>query len=231
MWVYQSLGDRPDPDEVCARAKGHHHKWVTAEAVSGPNVLGHQWLRAMRKAATRHGLRLGVHGFVGNHGGPRPDAEARAFAKAIDVATADFAIVNAEIHYEQSPHADSKAFVKRYRRLKPDFTSYFSSFGRPELHPGLDWKAWADGDFRGMPQAYENLNDAKLRPSQCVTDYARFFKRADIRPTLGCFSENGHGHLPLARLLQSVEEVDGLAFNVFRHGTVTSAELNALERT
>jgi hypothetical protein len=79
-----------------------------------------------------------------------------------------------------------------------------------------------------MPQAYENLNDDALRPTQCVADYARFFDRDGLRPTLGCFSENGHGHLPIARLVESVEEVPGLKFNVFRHGTVTSAELNAL---
>src|SRR5215216_7350018 len=133
MWVYQTLGARPDPELVTARAKHHHMNWVTAEAVSSDAVLDHDWLRAMRKAATKRGLRLGVHGFVGNHGGPKPKTEAQAFAKAIDVAGADFAIVNAEIQYERSPHPDSKAFVKRYRVLKPGFKTYFSSFGRPKF--------------------------------------------------------------------------------------------------
>jgi hypothetical protein len=202
--------------------------WITAEAVSGDQVLDHEWLKAMRKAATQRGLRLGVHGFIGNHGGPKPRAEAQAFARAIDVADADFAIVNAEIEYEESSAPDSKAFVKRYRQLMPGLKSYFSSFGRPSKHPDLNWQAWADGDFDGMPQAYENLNDDALRPKQCVADYARFFDRDGLRPTLGCFSENGHGHLPIARLVESVKEVPGLRFNVFRHGTVTSAELKAL---
>jgi len=59
-----------------------------------------------------------------------------------------------------------------------------------------------------MPQAYENLNAEHLKPAQCVKDWTRFFARRDLRPTLGCFSENGHGHLPITRLLESIEEVD-----------------------
>jgi len=228
MWVYQTLGARPDPEVVTARAKQHHMTWVTAEAVSSDDVLNHNWLRAMRKATSKRGLRLGVHGFVGNHGGPKPKAEAQAFAKAIDVADADFAIVNAEIHYERSPNPDSKTFVKRYRELKPGFKTYFSSFGRPKFHPDLDWQAWADGDFLGMPQAYENLNRDLLSPKQCIADYARFFERDQLRPTLGCFTEHGQPRLPIERLLESIEEVNGLAFNVFRQGTVTKQELKAL---
>jgi hypothetical protein len=97
------------------------------------------------------------------------------------------------------------------------------------LHHGLDWSEWAKGDFRGMPQAYENLNARLLEPSQCVEDYARFFPRDTMRVTLGCFAESGHGrHLPATRLVASVREVPELTFNVFRHGTVTNAELDAL---
>ena len=149
-------------------------------------------------------------------------------AKAIDVADADFAIVNAEIQYELSENQDSKDFVREYRRLKPEFRSYFSSFGRPEFHPSLNWKAWADGGFAGMPQAYENLNAELLQPAQCVKDWDRFFPRRTLRPTLGCFSEQGHPHLPIPRLVQSVRDVPQLRFNVFRHGTVSNAELEAL---
>lgn len=169
---------------------------------------------------------LGVHGYVGRPQ-PKPVAEAKAMAKAIDVAAADFAIVDAEIEYERST-ASSRRFVDAYRHLKPDFPSYFSSFGRPKFHPSLDWAAWASGAFRGMPQAYENLNQEALKPVQCVEDWARFFKRKDLRPTLGCFAEAGHPHLPIHRLVQSVRDVPNLEFNIFRHRTVTAAELQAL---
>lgn len=79
-----------------------------------------------------------------------------------------------------------------------------------------------------MPQAYENLNAEQLKPTQCVDDWARFFARRDMQLTIGCFSERGRPHLPIPRLVQSVREVPGLRFNVFRHGTVTTAELAAL---
>ena len=227
LWVYQTLGRRPKPDTVAALAKRHGLKWLTAQAIEGDDVLGRDWLRNMRRATRERGLRLGVHGFIGRPS-PRPVAEARAMVTAIDVADADFAIVNAEIQYEQSTRPDSKDFVSEYRRLKPTFRSYFSSFGRPEFHSSLNWEAWAEAEFRGMPQAYENLNAELLKPKQCVNDWKRFFPRRSLRPTLGCFAEAGHGHVPISRLTQSVIDVPNLTFNIFRHGTVTKAELEAL---
>ncbi len=226
LWVYQTIGQRPDPEVVAEQAKRHGLTWLSAQAIEGATVLDREWLRGMRRATRARGLRLAVHGFVGRPH-PRPAEEAAAMAKAIDVAEADFAIVNAEIQYEQSRPA-SRQFVDEYRRLKPALISYLSSFGRPTLHASLDWAAWASAGFRGMPQAYENLNAEKLKPTQCVNDWARFFRRQDLRPTLGCFAEHGHPHLPIPRLVQSVQEVAGLRFNIYRHGTVTPAELEAL---
>lgn len=229
LWVYQTLGELPDPEAVARRAKRHGIVWLSAQATEGDEVLDRDWLRAMRRATEKRGMRLGVHGFVGRPS-PKPRAEAKAMAKAIDVADATFAIVNAEIQYEQSPNPDSKEFVREYRRLKPDFPSFFSSFGRPKFHAGLDWEAWAKGGFGGMPQAYENLNATHLKPAQCVDDWARFFERRDLRPTLGCFAEGGHPHLSTTRLVKSVNDVPRLRFNIFRHGTVTGDELKALSK-
>jgi hypothetical protein len=227
LWVYQTIGRRPNPETVAKRAQSHGLKWLTAQATEGDDVLDPDWLRGMRRATSARDIRLAVHGFIGRPR-PRPVVEAKAMAKAIDLAGADFAIVNAEIQYEQSPGPDSQRFVDAYRRLKPEFRTFFSSFGRPKFHSSLDWGAWAEGEFRGMPQAYENLNPELLKPTQCVEDWARFFERRRLRPTLGCFSEHGHSHLPIPRLVQSVRDVRGLRFNIFRHGTVTTAELEAL---
>jgi hypothetical protein len=227
LWVYQTIGQRPDPEVVAARAQQHGFRWLTAQATEGERVLDQEWLRGMRRATRVRNMRLAVHGFVGRPH-PKPVAEARAMAKAIDVAEADFAIVNAEIQYENAVGAVSAQFVDAYRDLKPSMLTFFSSFGRPKFHASLDWSAWAAGEFRGMPQAYENLNAQHLKPAQCVDDWARFFERAQLRPTLGCFAEHGKPHLPVARLVQSVRDVPALSFNVFRHGTATTAELTAL---
>jgi hypothetical protein len=228
LWVYQTLDQGPpDPEAVSRVAQRHGLRWVTAQMISKGQLLDLDWIRGMRRATSAHGLGLGVHGYVGNPE-PRPAAEAELMARAIDLADADFAIVNAEIEYERSDAPDSKTFVRAYRRLKPEFRSYFSSFGRPDFHSSLDWDAWAKGLFRGMPQAYENLNARELKPTQCVTDWGRFFDRDTLRPTLGCFSEAGHPHLPVTRLVQSVRDVPALRFNIYRHGTVTVAELEAL---
>lgn len=227
LWVYQTLGRRPDPQMVAKKARQHGIRWLTVQAIEGETVLDREWLRGMRRATRARDMRLAVHGFVGRPR-PKPVAEAKAFAKAIDLSGADFAIVNAEIQYERATGPVSKKFVDAYRDLRPDFPTYFSSFGRPQFHPSLNWEAWARGGFLGMPQAYENLNAEQLKPAQCVKDWARFFERKDLRPTLGCFSERGHSHLPVPRLVQSVRDVPGPRFNVFRHGTVTTAELAAL---
>ncbi len=227
LWVYQTLGQRPDPEAAARRAQQHGIKWLTAQAIEGETVLDRDWLRGMRRATREHNMRLAVHGFIGRPQ-PRPIAEAKAMAKAIDIAEADFAIVDAEIQYEHATGPVSQQFVDAYRGLKPGFPTYFSSFGRPKFHSSLNWAAWASGEFRGMPQAYENLNAEHLKPSQCVDDWARFFEREQIRPTLGCFAEHGEPHLPIPRLVQSVRDVPGLRFNVFHHGTVTTAELAAL---
>jgi hypothetical protein len=230
LWVYQSpdvVSAPPDPETVVARAAQFGLRWLTVQAYAGTRLLDADWLAAMRHATAAHGIRLGVHGYIGRPH-PQPEAEAEAVSAAIEHARADFAIVDAEDEYEGAPAGTSKRFVRAYRALRRSFRSYFSSFGRPSLHAGLDWEAWADGGFAGMPQAYENLNSAQLRPSACVDDWARTFPRADMRPTLGCFSEHGHDHLPTIRLTASVREVPDLRFNVYRHGTVTDAELAAL---
>jgi hypothetical protein len=230
LWVYQTLtAAPPDPDTVAARAKRHGLRWLSAQAVARQAALDPDWIREMRRATRERDMRLGVHGYIGKPS-PRPDAEAELMAEGIEIAEADFAIVNAEIEYERSVNPDSRAFIRAYRRLQPDFPTYFSSFGRPRFHAGLDWAAWGEA-FRGMPQAYENLNARELKPTQCVADWARFFDRKELRPTLGCFAEAGQGHLPVARLVASVAEVPGLSFNIFRHGTVRDPELRALAQT
>lgn len=50
LWVYQTLGRRPNPDTVAALAKRRGLKWLTAQAIEGDDVLDHDWLRKMRRA-------------------------------------------------------------------------------------------------------------------------------------------------------------------------------------
>src|SRR5215217_8599515 len=135
LWVYQSLGEPPDPDVVAGRAARHGMRWITAEALVDGELSRPHWLRAMRRATRERGLQLAVHGFVGRPR-PAPAADAKAMSRAIEVAGADFAIVNAEIEYEEAPGPVSKQFVSAYRELRTRFRTYLSSFGRPKFHPG-----------------------------------------------------------------------------------------------
>src|SRR3954465_7386571 len=113
LWVYQSLGAPPSPDSVAAQAAEHAMRWVTAEAVVKGEVSRPDWLREMRRATRERGLRLGIHGYAGRPR-PAPHDEARAFSEAIDVADADFAIVNAEKEYRDAPGPVSRRFTETY---------------------------------------------------------------------------------------------------------------------
>jgi hypothetical protein len=232
LWVYQLL-DRPDPGDVVARAHRHGIRWVAGQAFEAGAMLDRAWLRELRQAASMSKIRVGVFGYVGRPH-PAPAAEAKVMVEAIDLIQADFAIVDAEVQYEQSNDPVSQQFVDAYRALKPKFPTYLSSFGRPTFHDQMDWSAWAKAGFAVMPQAYENVDSKDLKPSQCVDDCARIFHRRSIRVTLGCYSQDApgqhHPHLPIPRLVQSVQEIPGIAFNVYRQGTVTEDELEALAR-
>jgi hypothetical protein len=80
LWVYQTLGQRPNPETVAERAKGHGIKWLTAQAIEGEEVLDREWLRGLRRATKQRDMRLGVHGYIGRPH-PKPAAEAKALAK------------------------------------------------------------------------------------------------------------------------------------------------------
>ena len=75
LWVYQSPGivdAPPNPTAVAALAARHGLTWLSAEAFAGTRVLDGDWLHKMRQAATSAGLRLGVHGYIGQpQPGPR----------------------------------------------------------------------------------------------------------------------------------------------------------------
>ena len=196
MWVYQSLGEPPDPDAVAGRAARHGMRWITAEAIVGGEVARQDWLRGMRRATRERGIRLGVHGFVGRPT-PAPAAEAKTMSRAIESPTRTSRSSTPRSSTRRSPAPVSKRFARRYRALKADFRTYFSSFGRPEFHPGSTGPRGRTRGFCGMPQAYENLNAELLKPRLCVDDWARFFApRHDDRPTLGCFAEHGQAAPP-----------------------------------
>jgi hypothetical protein len=38
LWVYQTVGQRPDPQTVATRAQEHGIRWLTAQAIEGVNV-------------------------------------------------------------------------------------------------------------------------------------------------------------------------------------------------
>jgi hypothetical protein len=90
------------PTAVAALAVCHGLTWLSTQAFAGIKMLDEDWLHKMRQATTKHGLRLGVHGYIGRPQ-PWPEAESQTVSDAIHRAQADFVIVDAEAEYENAP--------------------------------------------------------------------------------------------------------------------------------
>lgn len=155
-----------------------------------------------------------------------PAGEARLAAELVREHNASFYFANAEVEYERATERVSREFARTFRRALPTLPAALSSFGRIDLHPNLDWRAWRDHGFEFDPQAYE-ADSHLLTPALCVEAARRIWPIRRIRPTLGAYA-GAVGRPSAARLAQSVREVETTGFNVWRNGTVTPADIRAL---
>ena len=96
----------------------------------------------------------------------------------------------------------SRRFARAFRARLPHLPAALSSFGRIDLHPGLDWRAWCDAGFDFHPQAYA-CESAALSPRACVERATAVWPRDRIRPTLGAY-RGAAGRPSAAALADSV---------------------------
>lgn len=114
-----------------------------------------------------------------------PAGEARLAAGLVRRHSASFYFANAEAEYERATERVSVEFAHTFRRELPMLPAALSSFGRIDLHPALDWRAWRDHGFEFHPQAYE-ADSHLLTPARCVGAARRVWRNgtataADIR--------------------------------------------------
>jgi hypothetical protein len=70
------------------------------------------------------------------------------------------------------------------RAHQPRLEAALSSFGRIDMHEGLDWQAWQSHEFEFQPQAYFCDNEART-PKACIDAAARVWPTHAIHPTIG----------------------------------------------
>jgi hypothetical protein len=223
LWVWN--GDESNPEnltKLLAR-NGFHYVAIKAHDGTQPFRRNDKEIGRYAAAARAHGLAFGLWGYLTAGDAA---AEARFAAELVREHRASFYLANAEVEYEEATARVSREFARTFRRELPTLPAALSSFGRIDLHPGLDWKAWRDHGFEFHPQAYE-AESRLLTPARCVEAARRVWPITTIRPTLGAFKGAVTRPSP-QRLAESLSEVRTKGFNLWRTGTVTAGDLRAL---
>jgi hypothetical protein len=223
LWVWRA-GDS-DPEELAKLLARNEFQYLVVKAHDGttpfrPNA---PHLAAYAAAARRHGLAFGLWGYL-----TAVDAagEASFAAELVRRHSVSFYLADAEAEYERATDRVSRAFVSAFRRELPELPAGLSSFGRIDLHPGLDWRAWRSKEFDFHPQAYE-CESRLLTPAQCAAAARGVWPLTMIHPTLGAF-EGARGRPSPRRLAQSLDEVETRGFSIWRSGTATPEDVRAL---
>lgn len=223
LWVWN--GDESNPGDLARLLSKNGFQYLAIKAHDGTTLYRRNRNQIARyaEAARAHGLAFGVWGYLTARDAAR---EARLAAELVREHRASFYFANAEVEYERATQRVSRAFARTFRDELPTLPAALSSFGRIDLHPNLDWKAWHDHGFEFDPQAYE-ADSRQLTPARCVEAARRVWPITMIRPTLGAYKGALTRPSP-TRLAQSLSEVRTKGFNVWRNGTVTAADLAAL---
>jgi hypothetical protein len=223
LWVWN--GDESNARELARLLARHGFQYLAIKAHDGTTTYRRNRNEIARyvDAAHAHGLAFGLWGYL-----TARDAagEARLAADLVREHRASFYFANAEAEYERATQRVSRGFARTFRDELPTLPAALSSFGRIDLHPNLDWRAWRDHGFEFDPQAYE-ADSRLLTPARCVEAARGVWPMTMIRPTLGAYKGALSRPSP-TRLAQSLNEVRTKGFNVWRNGTVTAADLAAL---
>ena len=222
VWVWEAGAQ--DPKRLAARLRRHRFHWLAVKAADGTSRFNSDaQLGAYAEAAGREGLGFGLWAYLV---GEDPDREAQLCADLVERYDADFFLADAEIEYERAQGPVSRRFARAFRSRLPQLPAALSSFGRVDLHPGLDWRAWREAGFDFHPQAY-TCESTALSPRACVEHAAAIWPRDRIRPTLGAY-RGAAGRPSGAALADSVRDLGATGFDLWRVGTLRDADLAAL---
>jgi hypothetical protein len=207
MWVANGTAVPGGPDALCRALKAAGYRWLAIKAqdgggpMTGPGMPNSDaTIHAYGQACARTGLEFVLWGYLYamSHS---PEQEAAYADRIIEEYGAAGYVADVEAEYEHNPNPVSQRFCEEFRSLRPTFPAACSSFGRIDLHPGLNYRAWAAAGFALMPQAYA-CESALLTPQECVTAAQKLWQRSEQYVTLGTF-KGARGRLSGQQLAQS----------------------------
>lgn len=175
LWVW----NLSDPHTVVNQAKRYHYGWVAVKVHDGELAYNNPTdIIQLHTLCKKAGIRFGVWGYN------RDFSDAEAARASIKKYKADFYIADIEVEFEKAPRNWSSLFVKL---MEKPCDLWLSSFGRVDLHPDIDYRAFSSAGWGFMPQAYE-CESIELSPIACRNAALRYFHPKDIQPTLGAYA-------------------------------------------
>jgi Putative peptidoglycan binding domain/Peptidase M15 len=161
-------------DDLCQRARTAGLDYITLKALDGAQTrfLTDSQLAQAKQACARAGLRFSLWQYV--YAKRPPSEEAQSFANLIGRFQPAFVFIDVEKEYESNPGPVSAQYASAFRAALPHFPATIAPFGRADLHPGIDYKAWHDHGFGVAPQAYA-CDSGELTPSKCAQSFARLW--------------------------------------------------------
>ena len=224
VWVWEA--DHHDPSQLIAMLKTHRFHYMAVKAHDGMDEFeeNERLLPAYAQHATEHGVAFGLWGYLR---AVDPSGEAVLAARLVRQYGATFYLADAEKEYEIATGPVSREFAQTFRAREPELKAALSSFGRVDLHPGIDWQAWRSHDFEFQPQAYFCENPQALSPKACIHAAARYWPTGAIRPTIGAY-QGESGHPSGQELAASLAHLPTHGFSVWSTETATEEDYEAL---
>jgi hypothetical protein len=218
LWVWEGR----DPHGDCKRAADAGYGWIAIKAHDGSNHFNQESINAYQAICKTYGLKFGIWGYCRGAGSA---ILASVLCHSLKPA---FYIADCEVEMENSPRSDQKDFCTYLRMHNPDLDLWLSSFGRIDLHPDIDWRAFRDAGFGFMPQAY-SCDSVELTPAACYHHARDIWEHARIQPTLGAYA-GARGRLPAPVLRDECRGLQLAGVNVWDAQEATQADLAEVAR-
>ena len=201
LWHWSSAHAGPgrlqDVDNLCKRARAAGLDYITFKALDGAQdqFLTDSQLEQAKAACERAGLKFSLWQYV--YAVRPPHEEAQSLANLIQRFDPAFVFIDVEKEYEANPAASGQ-YAAGFRAALPRFPATIAPFGRADLHPGIDYKAWHAHGFGVAPQAYE-CDSTDLTPAKCAQSFAHLWPVKEQWTVVGFYTgARQGGHLKLS---------------------------------
>lgn len=230
LWHWSKADPGPgrleDLDNLCKRARAAGLDYITFKALDGAQdrFLTDAQLEQAKRACERAGLKFSLWQYV--FAVRPPSEEAQSFANLIERFQPAFVFIDVEKEYESSPKPVSAQYAAAFRDALPRFPATIAPFGRADLHPGIDYKAWHDHGFGVAPQAYE-CDSAELTPAKCAQSFAHLWP-VEKQWTVVGFYEGACGKLSGAHIGASLRGLPVENISGWYSGVATGEQMRGI---